>query len=334
MDGSYSAAIFGRDGRDVSVVDLPARGHGFAVCKQTGRCVAFGRRPGAVAVAFSPVDRHPPVIFEAPEDRHFYGHGIFSPDGRLLYATENDFEGAQGVIGIYDATAAFRRIGEFSSHGVGPHDLALLDGRTLVIANGGLREHPDIGRGRRVLNLDTIETSLAYVDVATGDLLERHVIAPCGALSLRHMGVGRDGTVILGAQVVDGAPGAAVSRAGADLIYRHRRQSLLAAIQLGGESEGALAGYVSSVAVDGAGEVAALTSSKGGVVLTVDILSGRVLGRTGLADVSGIAAGVRTGSFLATSGTGAIAGEMTVGTVAGEIVHSRWQWDNHAVRVS
>ena len=44
----------------------------------------------------------------------------------MLYATENDFEGARGMIGIYDVTARFKRIGEFPSHGLGPHDLAFL----------------------------------------------------------------------------------------------------------------------------------------------------------------------------------------------------------------
>ena len=42
------------------------------------------------------------------EGRHFFGHGVFSPDGKLLYATENDFEAARGVIGVYDVRPATR----------------------------------------------------------------------------------------------------------------------------------------------------------------------------------------------------------------------------------
>ena len=203
-------------------IDLPERGHGLAVCANSGRCIIFARRPGSFAIAFSADRSRAPVLFEAPEGRHLYGHGAFSRDGRLLYATENDFEAGRGVIGVYDATASFHRIGEFPSHGTGPHDLALLRGEILVVANGGLREHPDIGGGRRVLNLDGIETSLVYIDAATGDLLERHVIGAGGALSLRHLEIGRDSTVVLGAQVVDGAPGGQSGAQG--LVYRHRRQ--------------------------------------------------------------------------------------------------------------
>jgi hypothetical protein len=56
------------------------------------------------------------------------------------------------VIGVRDASAGYRHIGELPSHGIGPHDLALLsDERTLVVANGGIRTHPD--RRREELNL-------------------------------------------------------------------------------------------------------------------------------------------------------------------------------------
>jgi hypothetical protein len=38
----------------------------------------------------------------------------------------------------------YKQIGEFEAHGMEPHDIALLsDGRTMVIANGGIRTHPD-----------------------------------------------------------------------------------------------------------------------------------------------------------------------------------------------
>ena len=329
--GAYSAAIFTADGTDIACADLPARGHGLAVCPRSGRCVVFARRPGTFAVSLPLAGGAEPYKFQAPDDRHFYGHGVFSGDGRLLYATENDFEAGRGVIGVYDATASFRRVGEFPTHGVGPHDLALIDARTMVIVNGGLREHPDIGAGRRILNLDAIATSLAYVDTATGDLLERHDIKAGAALSLRHLAVGRDGTVVLGAQVIDGAPGAALAEA--SLIYRHRRQSPLGATRFVRDVESRLAGYVSSVAVDAAGEIAAVTSSRGASVLAFEVATGRALGVTKLDDVSGIAASARPGAFLATSGHGAIVGAMQPGVRAGDAARSDWQWDNHAIRV-
>ena len=71
----------------------------------------------------------------------------FSADGSLLYATENAFDSGEGRIGLYAADDGFRRRGEFASHGIGPHQLCLApDGQTLLVANGGIRTHPDYRR--------------------------------------------------------------------------------------------------------------------------------------------------------------------------------------------
>jgi hypothetical protein len=325
-DGEYSAAIFTGDGRDVRAIALPKRGHDLTVCPVTRRCVVFARRPGNFAVAFSADRSAPPLTFTTPPDRHFYGHGVFSANGHLLYATENDYEAGRGVIGIYDARAGFRRIGEFPSHGLGPHDLALLRKEpALVIANGGLREHPDFGEGRRVLNPDAIETSLAYVDVRNGDLLERHDLGPARRLSLRHMDVGRDDTVIIGAQVQGPAA------EGSDLVFRHRRQQQLAALRLPEDTAQQLSGYVSSVAVDSSGEIAAVTSSQRAVAAMIDIATGRVVRTVKFDDVSGIAPISVPQSFLLTSGRGGVASASPIGGITNEPAATPWQWDNHAV---
>ena len=326
-DGAYSAAVFTEDGREVRAVPLPDRGHDLTVCPRTGRCVVFARRPGSFAVAFSPAGNAEPMAFATPEDRHFYGHGVFSRDGRLLYATESDFDAGRGVIGVYDATAGFRRIGELPSHGVGPHDLTFLrDELVLVIANGGLLEHPDFGGGRRVLNPDAIETSIVYVDVRNGDLLERHDLAAGMRLSLRHMDVGRNDTVVIGAQLQ--GPG----RDGADLVFRHRRQQDLAAVPLDESLARRLSGYISSVAVDVSGEVAAVTSARGAAAAMIDVATGRLLRTVSLEDVSGVAPAPAPHRFLLTSGAGGMMSASSEhGASAEPAATTRWQWDNHAI---
>ena len=326
-DGRYSAAVFTADGRDVNAVALPGRGHDITVSAVSGDCVVFARRPGNFAIAFTADRSRAPIAFSTPADRHFYGHGVFSRDGRLLYATENDFEAPRGIIGIYEVGAGYRRIGEFWSGGVGPHDLALVDhGRVLVIANGGLIEHPDIGRGRRILNPDAIETTLAYVDVGTGALLERHDLGRAGALSLRHLDVARDGTVIIGAQLTSNSNGTR------PLIYRHRRQSALATIVLPDEVEKGLAGYVSSIACDRAGEFVAVTSSRGGLSAIIDVSSGEVRHTQRIADVSGVAPTPGAAQFLTTTGFGRLA---TIAPNAqGYAAATPWAWDNHVVLVA
>lgn len=327
-DGRYSAALFTADGRDVNAVALPGRGHDITVSPADRTCVAFARRPGNFALAFTVDRRTAPIAFTTPPDRHFYGHGVFSRDGRLLYATENDFDGARGVIGVYNATAGFRRIGEFPSGGVGPHDLALVgDGSVLVIANGGFVEHPDFGGGRRILNPDAIETTLAYVDARTGDLLERHDLAATGALSLRHLDVARDGTIIIGAQVVNGPLGAQA------LVYRHRRQGSLDAIALPPEAQHGLSGYVSSIACDRNGALVAVTSSKGARAIVLDVASGKLVHTHMLDDVSGIAPTGRQAEFLMTTGTGRVERVREEEGAHAVTASTPWSWDNHAVFV-
>ena len=142
--GTYSAAMFSLEG-DVRSVELPGRGHDIALRPGAANGSPLPAGPGNSA---SPCRRDggAPIWFAAKEGRHFFGHGVFSADGKLLYTTENDYASAKGIIGIRDATDGYRQIGEFSAGGVEPHDIALMaDGRTLVIANGGIQTHPDSG---------------------------------------------------------------------------------------------------------------------------------------------------------------------------------------------
>jgi hypothetical protein len=327
-DGSYSAAIFAADGHDVRAVALPQRGHDIAVCPATRLCVAFARRPGNFAIAFSADRDEPPVAFTTPPDRHFYGHGVFSRDGRLLYATENDFDGGRGIVGIYDVNARFRRIGEFPSYGVGPHDIAFLRRQSvLIIANGGLREHPDLGGGRRVLNPGAIETSLAYVGPRTGDLLERHVLGGPGTLSLRHLDVGSDDTVVVGAQVEGPA------RRESDLVFSHRRQGAPAAVPLPDDLRDRLAGYVSSVAVDSSGAIAAISSSRGNLTALIDIRTGRLVRMAPCTDTSGICATPTPGAFLTTSGGGLVT-RVSASEPPAQAAATPWSWDNHVAMIA
>ncbi len=135
--GNYSAALFDFERGDIREVAL-RREVTISRCVPVDLWVAFARRPGRFGVAV-PLGAAEPVWFSAKSDRHFFGHGVFSADGRRKHTTENDYERGVSVIGVHPADAGYRQIGELPSHGVGPHDLAILsDRRTMVIANGGI----------------------------------------------------------------------------------------------------------------------------------------------------------------------------------------------------
>lgn len=322
-EGAYGAALLRASGDIARTVPLPARGHGFAAHLATRRIVAFARRPGRHAVAIDRDGKSRPLVFEPPAERHFYGHGVFSRDGRVLFTTENEFETGKGIVGLYDATHGFAPIGAIASGGIGPHDLDLMpDARTLVVANGGIRTHPDIGR--EPMNIEQMKPCLAYIAIDSGDIVDRVALPESlHKLSLRHLAVNDDGLVIVGCQY-KGPRNETPA-----LLFTHRMGEEAREFTLPGAVTRKLRNYVSSVALDTSGRYAAITSSKGGAALILDTEARRLAEMRFAGDISGIAAGGTPHAFVATSGDGRVGPPEAMGDAS----ISGLAWDNHLVRV-
>jgi hypothetical protein len=284
----------------------------------------FARRPGTFAVVID-LDRAEALYrIDAAAGRHFYGHGAFSPDGRHLFTSENDFEAGRGVIGIRDAADGYRQVGEFASQGVGPHEVALMpDGATLVAANGGIRTHPD--NDRAILNLDTMQPSLAYLDLATGRLGGAFELAPrLHRLSIRHLAVNSDGVVALAMQYEgdkrDRVPLVGLHEGGAIRLLdappgleRRMRQ------------------YAGSVAFDQGGRLLAVSCPRGNLITFWHAKTGRMVGQMELADGCGVAPAEAPGAFVITGGRGEVV-RVEPGhdqTPLGIAAQSFAAWDNH-----
>lgn len=328
--GRDEAVVLDAAGADRRVLPMPARGHSFAIDAAGERAVVFGRQPGFFALAFDLRGERAPLELPLPEDRHFFGHGAYFDGARLLAATENDFDGGRGVLGIYDASpgGGYRRVGEFDSGGIGPHEVVLMpDGKTLCVANGGILTHPDYGKLE--LNLDTMRPSLAYLDAASGRLLEKVELAPeLHRLSIRHLALAADGTVWFGCQYM----GPAGDRPA--LVGRYRRGAQPELFAGPAPTLREMRNYVGSVAADAAGGIIATSSPVGGRVLYWDAASGRWLGETRLADGCGVAP-AQGGGFLVSSGLGAMLRTDAAGAEQPLLAPSRERaWDNHFRRAS
>ena len=319
-DGGYGVAVLTERGRMVHALDLPDRGHDISFDPISRRSVVFARQPGTFAVVFDHAGNAEPVTIPSIAGRHFFGHGVFSPDGKLLYATENDFDNAEGMIGIYDATDRFRRIGEFPTHGVGPHELLLCpDGKTLAIANGGIETHPDFGAAK--LNIPTMKPSLVFVDRIAGDLLEKHELDPAlHKLSIRHMDFDRTGTLWFGCQ----HEGPATERPA--LVGRTRMGEKFELVAIPEKVLNGLRNYVGSVAANPVAGTVAVSSPQGNALVVLDAKDGAVVSVRGLTEVCGIAPD--SGGFLASTGTGGIFA--SGGEVSKDPEHV---WDNHMLRI-
>lgn len=314
-EGRFGIAVLAEDGTVIAHTPLPARSHGMAFSPATGHLVAFARRPGTFALVIDRNGRTEPVTIAAAEDRHFFGHGCFSPDGTLLYASENDFDAGRGVIGLYDARDGYRRIGEFATYGIGTHDLSVSDdGCLLIAANGGIETHPDFGRTK--LNLDRMEPSLALIDAATGALVERRVL-PDGLrrLSTRHIDLDARGRIWFACQY-EGPRNDLPPLAGF-----FARGEALQFVALPEETTVGLANYVGAIAVNRGKGLVGLTSPKGGRAVYLDAEDGRVVHEETIADAAGIAA----------SGTG-----FAVSSYDGRFAGRREDvaWDQHIQRLA
>ncbi len=329
--GHYAAAIL-EPGKDrLQFLPLPGRGHDTAIRPRTGECIMFARRPGNFALIFDPRNRRQPQLITSRSDRHFYGHGCYDPKGKLLYTTENNIADGTGRIVVRDATEGYQWIGEFPAFGTGPHDMALLpDGKTLVIAMGGIETHPDFPD--KPLNLPEMRPSLTYVDMETGDLLEQVSLgSDLHTLSIRHLDVGTDGTVVFGCQHYG-------SRlAMPPLVGFHKLGGKAQMVSVPEKLNRSMRNYVGSVSLDRAGDRAAVTSPRGGVALYFDVASRRLIGNRRLKQVSGVAK-TRDPHAFAHSTTGGDLNWITPGRPEGskrrqpERSKRRFEnvmWDNH-----
>ena len=302
---------------------LPGRGHGAAFRPTAAQCVVFARRPGTFAVVID-IDRGEALRrIDAAAGRHFYGHGAFSPDGRYLFTTENDFKTGRGMVGIRDAEDGYRQIGEFASQGIGPHELVLMpDGGTLAVANGGIRTHPD--NDRAMLNLDTMQPSLAYLDLASGRLRDAFGLAPrLHRLSIRHLAVNADGMVAMAMQYEgskrDRVPLVGVHDGGAIRL-----------LEAPPEIERRMRHYAGSVAFDQSGRLLAVSCPRGNLITFWDAATGALVDQVELADGCGVAPAEAPGAFVITGGRGDVVTiEAGQGGRAPMDVAGPTAWDNH-----
>lgn len=319
-EGRWRAAAFGLDGVLRFEIALPARGHGAALAPDRSLAVLFARRPGSYALVVDPLDGRMLARIDRPIERWFCGHGTFSADGRLLYATEIDGSG-EGVVGVYAATT-WRRLGEFPTGGADPHDIRLTpDGGALWVANGGIRTDPRLPRVR--FELEHIESTVVRLDTASGAIRARLRAGAAGDLrSLRHLALGADGTVFV-----------AMQHEGP----KHERPALVAATQGDGlvpvQAEAAvwraMNHYTGSAAATLDGALVSVTSPRGGVIAVIDANRHTLRATVRLGDTCGVA-GV-DGRFVVTSGLGravVVDHSGLVAPIRGEAA-GRLRWDNH-----
>jgi len=297
-------------------IRVPQRAHAIAPLPG-GRALFFARRPGTLAYVVDTRAGERLRTLESVPGRHFYGHGVVTPDASTLFTTENDYARRRGVIGVYDAAADFRRLGEIDAGGIGPHELALLaDGRTLAVAVGGIETHPD--RPREKLNIGSMQPLLAYVDTATSRVID-WFLPPDPQMSLRHLAVTRGGRVVIGVQYE--GDGAAI----VPLMFTHAGEASLVPAEADEAAWRSHANYVASVAVSADGRHALLTAPRGNTVSLWDLERNALAAEHRIRDAAGAAPG--PGGLVVTNGLGHL--YRLEGAGPRRFDSADLRWDNH-----
>jgi hypothetical protein len=319
---SFFSIIDQNSETEVNVL-LPQRGHGICATADERLVAVFARRPGDFVWVIDLNTQQVVHKINATSQRHFYGHGVFTLDGSTLLCSENAYETGEGVIGVYDAHDNFARIGEFQSDGIGPHEIKLLaDGKTLIVANGGIQTHPDSPRVK--LNLETMRPNLAYIDITSGRLLHKHELdSEFHQLSIRHIDISSDNTVAIAMQS-QGDP-----YVHPPLIAVQQGEQPIKMLTALGDVQNRLRNYCGSVAFSHDSKMFAVSSPRGGLV-TYWSAKGNYLGLHNQTDACGVSDSMDDQSkFLISDGSGAI---MQIENEFKSTVYyksNNWRWDNH-----
>lgn len=267
--GQPMLAAWQGDAELLYIVPMPARLHGFARRPASTEAVVFDRRPGRSAHVFDKRTGRLLHRIQSPVGRHFQGHGSFSRNGTVLYASENDPVRGRGVIGMYAADRGYRRVGEFDSGGIGPHEIISLNRQdALVVANGGVLTRPETGRAK--LNPDTMQTSLVTLDCGNGHELDRfEPDVGHRQFSIRHLAVAEDDSVGFAAQYYGNAsdqpPLVGIRRPGEDPQW----------LSVAPDLRRSLKNYIGSVAINHAGDCLLASAPRGNRVVMFDLRNGR-----------------------------------------------------------
>jgi hypothetical protein len=295
--GGHWLIITNTKGEILNRLRLPSRAHQVFKHPTLPLLCVVARRPGKYLLLVHTNTGELIKILSPPKGHHFYGHGLFSQDGRYLVTSENHIASGEGQITIRDRLSDFEVIAQYASHGIGPHEIKLSNnGKVLVVANGGIKTHPEKERAK--LNLDTMKPSLAYIDFSTGKLLEKVSLPQeLHQLSIRHIDVNQHDQVVIAMQY-QGEKTDQVA-----LMAMHERLSEIKLFKASVSSYQSMKHYCGSVCFDYSGRYAAATSPRGNRLTIWDTTNLIIIDEQRCPDACGVAALGKEG-FAVTNGVG------------------------------
>lgn len=318
-DGGFGVSAFNRKGEPLWQSPVDTRCH--SGCNRPGgETLFFERRPGWSFYVFDAATGQRRHHVRAADGEHFVGHGVFSQDGRWLYATGSRYEQGEGIVAVYDAEQQYQRVATYDLAGIGPHQITLHpDGETLVIGLGGILTHPDYDRIK--LNLDTMKPALILMNRHSGRIVGRFQPAH-HQQSSRHVDVSADGRIYVAYQhqgpLYEKPP-----------LLARLEDGVLQEIRFDEDTQASLANYIASVIAHPENDLVAAASPVGGTAVVFQGSTGKLVARAAIPDCAGVQA-LAGGDFLISSGQGKLV-RLGAGQPPREIASLPVYWDHHLV---
>lgn len=200
-NGGYQVGVLTAAGQGSSLTylvtmafDLPTRPHGL-MHLHGDEYLLIARRPGDWLLRLNIRSGETSRVWQ-DEDRHLNGHSAVYGD--WLYTTETDVLNGTGALAVRDRHT-FELLDVWSTLGKDPHEMLVLprgglgiDEPFLLVANGGIPTHADMGRTQ--LNQLPMDSSLVALHPRTGKVFNQWALSDT-RLSLRHMAAHTSGVV-------------------------------------------------------------------------------------------------------------------------------------------
>ncbi|RTE65470.1 DUF1513 domain-containing protein [Amphritea opalescens] len=327
-DGNYHLYLIGEQGEILLDHPLQGRAHHTEAHPSVPLLACTARRPGRFIDIIDYREQRLVKRILAEEGRHFFGHSIFTEDGRWLVTTENELSTGQGRVVVRSLADDYAIIADYPSHGIGPHELTQQpDSDVLVVANGGILTHPD--HGREKLNLDSMQPSLVRLDLHSGELLEERMLPKeQHQLSIRHIDTNAEGITAIALQyqgnIGDNPP----------LVAIHQPHQPITLLQAPEAINIAMKGYCGSVRCDHSGRYAAVSAPRGDLISFWDLEQQTFISSIKSRDGCGLTATTHNGEFIISAGTGrCLQHNLDTGHTRRLQQTVKTAWDNHMTSI-
>ena len=323
--GKHWLLAFDQEGTQQLRYALPSRAHQVIKHPHQPWLLVVSRRPGNYLLVIDMPSGKLVSQYTAQEQQHFCGHMQISSNGQLLYTTENITATSEGQVVVRDLYASGKVVGQFSSGGIGPHQLkltALQD--KLIVANGGIHT-----RGREKLNLEVMQANLSYINLASQSIEQQVVLdADLAQLSIRHIDVNQEGQVLIAMQY-QGERTAQVP-----LVALHKPDTGLSFLEIPKAEYFSLQHYCGSACFDRSGQIMAVSAPRGDRVLFWRVANAEFITSVKVRDGCGIAPAEAANEFVISSGRGRVYRyNPLLASKALMLNNSALQWDNHLASI-